>query len=449
MDKTSKMALYAIGFVLLLMVIAEVTKPKALNWRDSYSASDKIPLGCYVLYNELKNHSNFEIESSESNLYEYLKTTDTITPKTVFMVNNYINLDDELSDQLLQFADKGNTVFISAGYFYSKLLDTFNLEFNSGYNKFYKEPTLQTFTNSRLQPNEALFDDVVENSFFTSIDTTNAIVLGTLEFADKELVEYLKNLSEDKQTFSENIEGKYNPDEFNDNDEYGTDDYDDYDDYDDFDYSKNKINYIKMPVGTNGGSFLIHTNPFAFTNYHMLKGRSDYAAGVLAYLPKQTIIWDNYYKSGRRVITSPLRYVLSNPPLKWAFYLIMFGLLLFVIFRGKRTQRVIPVIQPLKNATVDFTQTIGDLYYQNGDFSNIIHKKIEFFLEFVRSHYYLDTNKLNEPFQNKLAIKSGNSKEDTKALIDYLVFLKSKSTHTEKELIELNKKLETFTKTNL
>ena len=54
MDKRSKIALYAIGVVIVLMMIAEITKPKALNWRDSYSASDKIPLGCYVLYNELE-----------------------------------------------------------------------------------------------------------------------------------------------------------------------------------------------------------------------------------------------------------------------------------------------------------------------------------------------------------------------------------------------------------
>lgn len=447
MDKTSKTALYAIGFVLLLMIVAEITKPKALNWRDSYSASDKIPLGCYVLYNELKNYSTFNIESSESNLYEFIKTVDTTKNQTLFLVNNYINLDDELSDELLEFANKGNTVFISTRYLYSKLLDTFKLDFHSGYNKFYKEPTLQSFTNPRLKPNEKLFEDVIENSFFTSIDTTNAVVLGTFEFADEELVEYLKNLNEDKQLFLENPDGKYGTKELPEDDDY-EDNYDSYH-YDDFDYSKNKINYIKMPVGNNGGAFLIHTNPFAFTNYHMLKDKADYAAGILAYLPQQTIIWDNYYKSGRRIIGSPLRYILSNPSLKWAFYMVMFGLLLFVIFRGKRTQRVIPVIQPLKNATVDFTQTIGDLYYQNGDFSNIINKKIEFFLEFVRSHYYLDTNILNEQFQNKLAVKSANTKEDTKVLVDYIMFLKSKATHTEKELIELNKKIELFTKTNL
>lgn len=73
MDKTSKIALYAIGFVLLLMIIAEVTKPKALNWRDSYSASDKIPLGCYVLFNELEDYSGIKVESSNESLFEYLK----------------------------------------------------------------------------------------------------------------------------------------------------------------------------------------------------------------------------------------------------------------------------------------------------------------------------------------------------------------------------------------
>lgn len=447
MDKTSKIALYAIGFVLLLMIIAEVIKPKALSWRDSYSASDKIPLGCYVLFNELKNHSNFTVETSEKNLYEFIKKVDSTSSQTLFLVNDYIDLDDELSDELLDFANKGNTVFISTRFLYSKLLDTFNLDFHRGFSKFFKEPTLQSFTNPILKRNEQIFDDVVENSFFTSIDTTTAVVLGTFEFANKELAQNLKNLNEDKQIYLENTEGSYDPKEFEEDDEF--DENYNYYDYDQFDYSKNKINYIKMPVGRNGGSFLIHTNPFAFTNYHMLQDKADYVAGVLAYLPQQSIIWDNYYKSGRRVIESPLRYILSNPSLKLAFYMVMFGILLFVIFRGKRTQRIIPVIKPLNNATVDFTQTIGDLYYQNGDFSNIITKKIEFFMEFVRSHYYLNTNILNEQFQSKLAIKSANTKEDTKLLVDYLVFLKSKSTHTEKELIELNKKLETFTKTNL
>ena len=126
----------------------------------------------------------------------------------------------------------------------------------------------------------------------------------------------------------------------------------------------------------------------------------------------------------------------------------LFGLILFVIFKGKRTQRIIPVIDKLENSTVEFTQTIGELYYQYGDYSNIISKKIQYFLEFIRTKYFLDTNNLNNTFIEKLALKSTNTKEESKAMVDYLIYLKSKTYHTEDELIELNKKIETFTKNN-
>ena len=144
-----------------------------------------------------------------------------------------------------------------------------------------------------------------------------------------------------------------------------------------------------------------------------------------------------------------MRFILQNQALKWAFYVALVSLILFVIFRGKHTQRIIPVVEPLKNATLDFTKTIGDLYYQHGDFTNIITNKIQYFLEQIRSKYYLNTNELSEGFISKLAIKSSNKKEDAKALIDYIVYLKSKSNHTEKDLIQLNKLIESFTKHTL
>lgn len=442
MDKTSKIALYAIGFVLLLMIIAEVTKPKALNWRDSYSASDKIPLGCYVLFNELEDYSGIKVESSNESLFEYLKKLDSTQSYNLVLINNYITLDKQSSNAILNFVDRGNSVFLSANGIYGAFIDSLNIEFNSGYSKFYKEPTVQKFTNPLLKNKEALFEDVIENNFFTSIDTLNTLVLGTFEFADDLLVNNIKENAllnnEDNRNNTNSLEEEEEEEAF-------------YDDvyYDDFDYTKNKINYIKINFGNNGGQLLLHTNPFAFTNYHMLNDKEDYVATALSYLPKQPFIWDNYYKSGRRVITSPLRFVLANTALKWAFYISLSSLFLFVLFRGKRTQRIIPVVEPLKNATVAFTQTIGDLYYQNGNFTNIILKKITFFLEFVRTRYYLETATLNEQFIDKLALKSSNSKEDTKAIIDYITYLKSKTAHTEQELIELNKKIETFTKNKI
>ncbi len=401
MDKRSKIALYFIGVVILLMMIAEVTKPKALNWRDSYSAADKIPLGCFVLYNELQTFTNEQILESNVSVYEYLKRLDTLTPKTLVLINDYISFDNEESDALLNFVENGNSVFISSTYFYGNAIDTLNVSLQRLYSNIYKKISHQKFTSPSLEKNNTVFDEVIENSFFESIDTLKTTVLGTMTFKDE-------------------------------NDKENT-----------------NINFIKVPFGNKNGYFYLHTNPFAFSNYHLLNGNENYAATVLSFLPEQQLIWDNYYKSGRKVIRSPLRYILTNNALKWAFYVALFSLFLFILFKGKRTQRIIPVIEPLKNSTVEFTQTIGYLYYQHKDYSNIIAKKNQYFFEFVRTSYYLNTNELNPQFINKLAIKSSNTKEETKALIDYIVYLKSKSLHSEKELIQLNKLIEQFTKNNI
>jgi hypothetical protein len=406
MDKQSKIALYAIGAVIVLMMLAEITKPKALNWRDSYSASDKIPLGCYVLFNELNNYSNQTITVSTKNIFETLKELKDSTKTVSFFINNIVSFDKQASEALIKYVEKGNSVFISANNFYGNLSDTLNISVGTDMNNLFKRPSLNSFTSPSLKSNERRFKDVIENSYFTKIDTLNAIALGTIKI-DK----------------SDKIINDTIPD--------------------------TNINYIKMPFGSNNGAFYIHTNPFAFTNYHMLNGNEAYAATVLSFLPKHNIIWDNYYKSGRKIITSPLRFVLQNQALKWAFYIALLSLILFVIFRGKRTQRIIPVVEPLKNATLDFTRTVGDLYYQHGDFTNIITNKIQYFLEQIRSKYYLNTNELNEGFISKLAIKSSNKKEDTKALIDYIIYLKSKSNHTEIDLIQLNKLIESYTKHTL
>jgi len=293
MDKRSKIALYVIGAVILLMMVAEITKPKALNWRDSYSAADKIPLGCYVLFNELETFTEYDILVSSENIYEYLKKIDTTQPKSLVLINDYISLDREESKALLKFVEKGNSVFISSTYFFGNVMDTLNVSIQREYSNLYKKESLNQFTSPSLEKNNRLFDDVIENSYFGSIDTLKTTVLGTMSLKDED------------------------------------------------DFEQIYTNFIKVPFGEKNGQFILHTNPFAFTNYHILNDKEDYAATVLSYIPKNQLIWDNNYKSGRRVITSPLRYILQNTALKWAFYISMFGLILFVIFRGKRTQRII------------------------------------------------------------------------------------------------------------
>jgi hypothetical protein len=203
-----------------------------------------------------------------------------------------------------------------------------------------------------------------------------------------------------------------------------------------------RVNFIK--VNYNGGEIYLHTQPTAFTNFHLLKdNHKEYAEKVLSYLPKRDIHWLSEKSSGKNISDSQLSFIFKHPALKSAWLLFLIGMGFFMIFNAKRKQRIVPIINPLPNTTVDFTKTIGNLYYQEGDHTTIIDKKIIYFLERVRNEYLMDTTKLDADFVKKLHQKSGKDY----FIIEKAVFLinnhrKSPHTSIEDDLVEINKALE-------
>ncbi len=134
-----------------------------------------------------------------------------------------------------------------------------------------------------------------------------------------------------------------------------------------------------------------------------------------------------------------------QPALKWAYYLTLLGLFLLMVFQGKREQRIIEVVKPLSNDSKDFAATIGDLHFQYKDYGNIIAKRITYFLERVRSEYFINTAELDTDFTTRLAQKAGQPLADATVLVAQINKLKAKALHTEQDLIKLNNLLEKFT----
>jgi hypothetical protein len=178
----------------------------------------------------------------------------------------------------------------------------------------------------------------------------------------------------------------------------------------------------------------------------MLKGNKDYVANALSYLKDLDVYWDNYKKSGRIVIDSPMRFILNQASLKWAYYLGMVGLLIFIVFKTKREQRIIPVIKPLENSSIEFAKTVGGLYYEHRDFTDLISKKINFFLEYIRSNYHLNTDSINAETAAVLAVRAGKPLSEAKDILDTILHLKNKKHHVEQDVIQLNEKINQFKK---
>ena len=190
----------------------------------------------------------------------------------------------------------------------------------------------------------------------------------------------------------------------------------------------------------------MHLQPVVFTNYHLLKSKrhSKYTEAILSYLPDARILYKSKNKVGDDLSRSKLRFILSNPALKYGWYLGLVSLLLFLIFNAKRKQRIIQTITPLENSTVAFTKTIGNLYFETKDYTNLIHKKITYFLEYIRRTFYLDTQILDDKFVKNLASKASKNHKDIKTLVDQIAHFRAKAIHTEQDLLDLITLIEDF-----
>jgi predicted nucleic acid-binding protein len=170
----------------------------------------------------------------------------------------------------------------------------------------------------------------------------------------------------------------------------------------------------------------------------------------MSYIPHdiESVIWDDHYRhSNRKNDYAALKVFMGDVHLRYALYLALlaFGLLLFS--EVKRRQRIVPVITPVQNSSLDFVQTIGRLYHQRKDNRNLAEKMIVNFKEFVRTKYTLDTNFLNEKFIETLSYKSGIAQAEIQQLIYTMHAVAIDIDLSDANLMAFNRQLEKFYKT--
>jgi hypothetical protein len=190
--------------------------------------------------------------------------------------------------------------------------------------------------------------------------------------------------------------------------------------------AQGRANFVKFSYD-GGGSIFIHMAPAALSNFFLLhKQNKTYYDNVLSYLPKNTelVRWDDYFRYHER------------------------GALLLIIylFESKRKQRIIPVIPPLKNASLDFVKTIGRLYFQRRDNYNLALKMTAYFMDYVRSKYSIRVSLTDPEFENRLAWKTGYDSNAIKDLLHHLQMVQDETSVSDERLLELNQKLEHFYK---
>lgn len=370
----------------------KLLSPKQFDWSVTLAHDDKDPYGTYALDQLLPALFKKEpVENSYQTLYE-LKDAFQEGDNIIIMASR-LTCEKEDTDVLLNHIASGGTAFISAEYLLGHLADTLNIKINDHFfgndvDIFRSDTTFLKFTNPRLDTTEHYpYRNANIAHYFQQFDTTRTTIIA-------------------KNNYGQPVT-------------------------------------LRMHWGK--GNLILNSTPLAFTNIYLLsKKNHNFVSKNLSYLPDKKIYRTEVYHIGRMESRTPLRFILNNEPLTWAYYIVMGSIVLFMLFEAKRKQRIIPIIKPPANTSLEFVSTIGNLYYQSGDHRNMAEKKINFLLDMIRTKYLIKTNQFNDEFITALASKSGNTKENVQDLFRTISFVLSSTMISTEQLMDLNNKIENF-----
>lgn len=383
--------LIVLTVVLLVYVLVQVLAPKEHTWQVTLYHQDKGPYGTYVLRELMPDVFPAKtIRHSNLTAYEWL---DSIPPRSNFITLS-ITFNPAAADvnALLNYAEQGGNILVAAEFFYGPFADTLGIRTENDLITLPEadgDNTDSTFITSQSHVYKVKRDHV--RSCFAQTPTNNTEVLAT------------------------NASG----------------------------YA------VLMRIPKGQGAIWLSSTPLIFTNINMLHDSTAYLAErCLTRLPSENVYWTEYYYRGRQEAASMLRYILMSEPLRWAYYTTIGAGFLYMLFAARRRQRAIPVIKPPANTTLEFVQTIGNLYFQTGDHKRIAEKRIAWLLEEWRTRLYMPGLQPTPEWAEPVSKKTGYSLTEIQGLFQTIQTIWQKPTLSEAELRNFSQKLDKLTGLN-
>ncbi|RYY68314.1 MAG: hypothetical protein EOO13_12650 [Chitinophagaceae bacterium] len=384
-------------FLLLMMacLLSCADKSGGPDLRETYQYTDTRPFGGFVAHQLLEEiYPDKMININKSSFADFRTATYVDSFSLYVSISQRFYCSKEDAESLIDFVTEGNTAFISAGTIDSLLLK-----------KVYSRQADMEWMNriQHLLYSEAALS--VNDTFryfylpflnhFSEVDSLSGKVIGLSQAG--------------------------------------------------------RPNLIVLFLGK--GRLYLHCEPRAFSNYFLLeKDNYQYMAQVLQYTSARpgNVFWDDFYNRknyrGDGSDSSPLGALLQHPELSVAFWIFILLLLFFILFNGKRKQRIIPIIKPVENTSVAFTQAIAGLYMADKNNKTIADKMITYFNEYIRNRYFLNVHSSGKDFVQSLSKKSAVSFESVQALYNTMEQVQLSAEVSDFELLTLNEQIQQFYK---
>lgn len=389
-------AIYALLMPLILLISGCAgcnEKPKT-NWQLNLRKESKDPYGLYLAYQSLPHLFPGTVTEDLKSSYRLTNLGYQLRKNKgkslVVLIGLGLHFNEGEMDSLVAYIEDGHQVMLIANHFEDSLMSRLHLV-PSFHNESFNQNSQKIFLKGKNNQQQAFPYQYKEHSVYPYF-----------EYQDAARYSY----------------------------EIGT-------------TGSNKPDCIVYSIGK--GKLFLHASPIAFTNYFLLQGQNNtYLHTLFSYVsePVSHIYWSSF--NYRDVTNSDWGVIWKNRATRYALLLAIFALGIYLLFEMKRRQKIIPIIPPVENSSVAFVETIGRLYYNKKNHSNLAEKMVHHFLDFVRSNYYLNTNVLDEEFIKHLAAKSGQPLGKADSLVRHIKEVQNGITADEAFLYALYTQIQDF-----
>lgn len=425
--KSSRNFLFAMLVLFVLFCLLQVNLPKKFVWSPTFSHVDKQPFGCFVFDSVLTQSLPNGYHVTKKTFFQ-LDQEHAKEKISVLMVVDQQDLKQLDVKYLCNIARRGGKVMVvaSSSFDDGRNADTVVVDELERTFKVKIEDGLYFSLRGILSGLKAHDNDMYDTIYWNNRETMYAaqpykmfynMVGGTL-FVDS--VPKVKRLAYTLSTAGYDYK----------HDSLYVGDFTSFDTIVD---EKERIERIdtfaikKVPTAVSvpygKGEVIFVSSPLLFTNYGMLEGNTSvYIFRLMSYLADLPVYrTEAYVKTDAMLVAeqSPFREFIKRPPLRWALYLALLGVVLFMIFTARRRQRVIPIMSKPANRSLEFIQLIGTLYYQRKDHVDLVRKKFKLFAEELRKTAGVDISDVNTDDREYLLLaeKTGMNSDRLKKVI--------------------------------
>ena len=377
--KASRWFIVFIVAFLLIMFAIEYNLPKKFVWTPTFSHYDEQPLGCALFDSLLSSSLPHGYSLSKETFYQMEE--DTVDKMGILVIANTLSMVKADVNALLKMAERGNKIMLVSNNYPKLLEDT--LGFYCTYSHF-NAAAFRKYAASIFRKDSIYWvaDSVYSRQLYrcypqfcnSSFRRYDSKVIRKL--AEKDMTDAIGDALAD----SVKVYSNYHP-------------------------------LLAMARPWGEGEIILVSTPLLFTNYGVLDGNNaNYIFRLLSQMGELPIVRsEGYMKATAQVQQSPLRYLLAHQALRWALYLTMITILLFMIFTAKRRQRAIPVVREPANKSLEFTELIGTLYFQKKDHVDLVRKKFAYLAEELRREIQVDIEEVADDKRSfeRIARKTG------------------------------------------